>query len=66
MEELKKNLTQAFDLLSSIPVSGQNVDTMYAARTKLRTAFRLAEEAQKAVIKKAEALPPDQSGKGGK
>ena len=62
MEELKKHLTQAFDLLSSIPVSGQNVDTMYAARMKLRTAFRLAEDAQNAEVNDQKKVPPDGSG----
>ena len=42
--ELIKNLQEAYDLLASIPVQGRNVDVMYIARTKLRSAYQLAEK----------------------
>lgn len=47
MNELKKNLKEAFDLLATIPVQGNNVDIMHAARVKLRIAYQLAEAADK-------------------
>ncbi len=51
MDELMKNLKEAYDLLRLIPVSDTAVDAMYAARVKMRKAFQLAEalEAEKAV-----------------
>lgn len=47
MNELMKNLQEAYDMLSAIPVQGQNVDIMYNARVKLRIAYKLAEEKNK-------------------
>ena len=47
MNEIMKNLQEAYDMLSTIPVQGQNVDVMYSARVKLRVAYKLAEEKNK-------------------
>lgn len=42
MTEVQKALDNAFDVLSTIPVSGDNVEKMAIAREHLRRAFRLA------------------------
>lgn len=42
MNELQKELDQAFNLVSAIPVSGGGVDVMAAAREHLRRAYQLA------------------------
>lgn len=39
MEKLLKELDTAFGLISSIPVSGEAVDTMAVARQKLRGVY---------------------------
>jgi hypothetical protein len=39
----KQNLEKAFELLSKIPVAGQYVDIMAAARSELRTAYKQIE-----------------------
>lgn len=44
MTDLQKELDQAFSLISAIPVSGEGVELMAAAREKLRKAFKMAEE----------------------
>lgn len=43
MSELEKEIDQAFACLSTIPVSGDNVEIMAAAREHLRRAFKLAQ-----------------------
>lgn len=43
MTDLQKELDQAFALVSAIPVSGDGVELMAAAREHLRKAFKLAE-----------------------
>lgn len=47
MEEIKKSLEQAYNIISTIPVAGDNVDRMTAARAELRRAFKLLAEAKK-------------------
>lgn len=42
MNDTQKELDQAYKLLSAIPVQGDSVDIMYAARERLRKAFALA------------------------
>lgn len=54
MNELMKNLQEAFDMLSAISVHGQNVDIMYNARLKLRLAYKIAEDTNK-----SEEVPTD-------
>jgi len=54
MNDLMKNLKEAYDLLRTIPVSDQHVDAMYVAKLKLQTAYRLADQ--------KEEVPPDGSG----
>ena len=46
MEQAKKKLERAFDLLNRIPVSGQYVEIMCAARNELREAYKLLEEGE--------------------
>lgn len=43
MEDIRNSLQQAFAILSRIPVSGDAVDLMAAARQALRAAFQAAE-----------------------
>lgn len=51
MDEIMKNLDMAYGLISSIPVSGEAVDTMAVARQKLRGVYaelkKLSENAKK-------------------
>ena len=42
MTDLQKELDRAFACLSAIPVSGDGVEIMAAAREHLRKAFKLA------------------------
>lgn len=42
MKELQKEIDQAFKLLSAVPVSGDAVDMMAAARNHLRAAYKLS------------------------
>ena len=39
MDDVKKLINDALRMLSVIPVSGDNVDVMCAAKTKLRAAY---------------------------
>ena len=39
MNEVKKQIDEAFKLISCIPVSGENVEIMAAAKAKLRTVY---------------------------
>lgn len=43
MKELTNQLDEAFKLISCIPVSGENVEIMAAAKAKLRAAYAYAE-----------------------
>lgn len=47
MEELRKSLDRAYGILSTIPVTGDAVEKMAAARAELRKAYSLAREAAK-------------------
>ena len=42
MNDLQKELDKAFAMISSIPVSGDGVEMMAAAREHLRRAYKLA------------------------
>lgn len=42
MTDLQKEINQAFKLISAVPVSGDGVDVMAAAREHLRTAYQMA------------------------
>lgn len=44
MKEIKESLNQAYAILSTIPVAGDNVDKMTAARAELRRAFSMLEK----------------------
>ena len=44
MSELQKEINEAFIIISSIPVTGNNVDSMAMARKHLRRAYQIAEE----------------------
>lgn len=44
MTEVQKELDLVFKLISSIPVSGDAVDALASARTRLRAAYKLAGE----------------------
>lgn len=43
MEEIKKELTEAFAILAMLNVSGDAVDLMAAVRAKLKRAIKLTE-----------------------
>ena len=47
MEKLLKDLDTVFNLISSIPVSGESVDVMAAARNKLRGLYARIKELEK-------------------
>ena len=42
MNELQRELDQVFRMIASVPVSGDGVEIMAAAREGLRRAYRLA------------------------
>lgn len=42
MTELQKEIDQAFKLISAVPVSGEAVELMAAARNHLRAAYNMA------------------------
>ena len=44
MKDLQEKLSKAFNLLSAIPVAGDHVEIMAAARELLREAHKLAGE----------------------
>lgn len=44
MNELQKTINKAFDLISAIPVSGDGVEVMAAAKDALRQAYKMAEK----------------------
>ena len=43
MTEVKKQLEEAFQIISTIPVTGDHVEGMAAAKAKLRAAYHLVE-----------------------
>lgn len=47
MEEIRESLNRAYSILSTIPVAGDAVEKMAAARAELRKAYSLAGEAAK-------------------
>ena len=46
MTEIMKDLDQVFNIISSIPVSGNAVDAMAVARNKLRHVFAELEKSE--------------------
>lgn len=46
MTDMQKEIDAAFKLLSSIPVNGDGVDVMAAARNHLREAYKLANKSE--------------------
>lgn len=51
--DTKEHIKKAFDLISAIPVTGDNVDIMCAARQELRTAYNALAATEKAKAKEA-------------
>ena len=51
--DTKEHIKKAFDLIGAIPVTGDNVDIMCAARQELRTAYNALAAAEKAKAKEA-------------
>lgn len=49
MDEVKKDLDETYRLISSIPVRGESVDLMAAARAKLRKVYDSIEKMGKEV-----------------
>lgn len=47
MENLKKEITVAYDMLESVPVRGGLVEVMAEVRKRLRNAWKLADDAGK-------------------
>lgn len=47
MEEIRKHIQRAYEMLGKIRVSGDAVDLMAASRAALREAYRLAGEEAK-------------------
>lgn len=50
---IKERIKKAFDLLSAIPVQGEAVDYMSAARAELRAAYKEAAAEEKESAKEA-------------
>jgi len=50
---VKEHIKKAFDLISAIAVTGDNVDIMCAARQELRTAYSALAAAEKKEVKEA-------------
>lgn len=46
MTEVKKQLEEVFQIISTIPVAGDHVEGMAAAKAKLRAAYLLVEQAE--------------------
>ena len=55
MREVLKELEEAFRLISEIPVSGDSVDVMAAARAKLRRAYAKLTKPTEAAVESAES-----------
>lgn len=51
--DTKEHIKKAFDLIGAIPVTGDNVDIMCAARQELRTAYNALAAAEKAKAEEA-------------
>ena len=47
MTEVKKQLEEVFQIISTIPVAGDHVEGMAAAKAKLRAAYLLVEQAER-------------------
>ena len=44
MDELQKTINEAFSYISAIPVTGDSVELMAAAKDALRRAYKLSED----------------------
>ena len=44
MDNIRKEINEAYKMLSAIPVSGEGVDLMALAREHLRRAYQLTDE----------------------
>lgn len=44
MDEIRKILNDAYEIMNAIMVSGQSADYLVAAKHKIRTAFQLCDE----------------------
>lgn len=51
--DTKEHIKKAFDFIGAIPVTGDNVDIMCAARQELRTAYNALAAAEKAKAEEA-------------
>lgn len=51
--DTKEHIKKAFDLISAIPVTGDNADIMCAARQELRTVYNALAATAKAKAKEA-------------
>lgn len=51
--DIKDHVKKAFDLISAIPVTGDNVDIMCAARQELRTAYNALAAAEETKAEEA-------------
>ena len=47
MKEVSEKLNKVFKWLSAIPVSGESVDLMFAAKQELRAAYKILNETSK-------------------
>ena len=47
MNKLQKELDEIFKLISTVPVAGEHVEVMGAARERLRRAYKLAATEEK-------------------
>lgn len=59
MNEIKQRLEEAFQLLSTISVKGNEVDSMAVARANLRAAYRLLDERKESGSEKIEEVSAD-------
>ena len=50
---VKDHIKKAFDLIGAIPVTGDNVDIMCAARQELRTAYKALAAAEEVKAEEA-------------
>ena len=59
MKKIKQHLEEAFQLVSSVPVKGDAVDVMAAARANLKAAYRLLDKEPEPEEGKVEEVSAD-------
>lgn len=59
MNEVKKHLDTAFQLISTVPVKGDAVEVMAAARANLRAAYQLLDKQKEPETKDPEEVSED-------